>query len=121
MIARLWHGLTSRENAGAYETLLRNKVLPQIHRVSGYGGAYLLKRAVPEGVEFVTLTFFESLNAVRAFGRAGIHVIAVGPNRRAAGLWSRYAAEPMVAPHPDDDPLREHHPDLIGMRVEHIR
>ena len=63
MIARLWHGWTSRENAGAYETLLRNKVLPGIHRVSGYGGAYLLKRAVPEGVEFVTITFFESLNA----------------------------------------------------------
>src|SRR3989442_12085725 len=78
MIARLWHGLTSRENAGAYETLLRNKVLPQIHRVSGYGGAYLLKRSVPEGVEFVTLTFFESLNAVRAFAGSAYEQ-AVGP------------------------------------------
>src|SRR5437773_995200 len=30
MIARLWHGWTSRENAGAYETLLRNQVLPLV-------------------------------------------------------------------------------------------
>src|SRR2546425_10426659 len=83
MIARLWHGLTSRENAGAYETLLRNKVLPQIHRVSGYGGAYLLKRSVPEGVEFVTLTFFESLNAVRAFAGSDYEQAGVPPDARA--------------------------------------
>ncbi len=28
MIGRLWHGWTSRENAEAYETLLRSEVLP---------------------------------------------------------------------------------------------
>ena len=83
MIARLWHGLTSRENAGAYETLLRNKVLPGIHRVSGYGGAYLLKRAVPEGVEFVTITFFESLNAVRAFAGSDYEQAVVPRDARA--------------------------------------
>src|SRR5438046_9549876 len=64
MIARLWHGLTSRENAGAYETLLRNKVLPGIHRVSGYGGAYLLKRTVPEGVGLVPVPFSDRLTPV---------------------------------------------------------
>jgi predicted ATP-grasp superfamily ATP-dependent carboligase len=45
------------------------------------------------------------LNAVRALGRAGIPVIAVGPSRGAAGLWSRYATETFVAPHPERDPL----------------
>ena len=83
MIARLWHGWTSRENAGAYESLLRNKVLPGIHRVSGYGGAYLLKRAVPEGVEFVTITFFESLNAVRAFAGSDYEQAVVPRDARA--------------------------------------
>jgi hypothetical protein len=28
MIARLWHGWTTRDNADAYETLLRTKILP---------------------------------------------------------------------------------------------
>ena len=82
MIARLWHGWTTKENAGPYETLLRNKVLPGIHRVSGYGGAYLLKRAAPDGVEFVTVTFFESLNAVRAFAGSDYEQAVVPPDAR---------------------------------------
>ena len=67
MIARLWHGVTTRENAGKYEELLRSEVLPGIHRVEGYRGAWLLRREVPEGAEFVTMTIFESLDAVRRF------------------------------------------------------
>jgi hypothetical protein len=67
MIGRLWHGWTTRDKADAYEALLRTEILPGIHRVSGYHGAHLLRRDVPEGVEFVTLTLFESLDAVRAF------------------------------------------------------
>lgn len=70
MISRIWHGWTSRENADAYENLLRREILPGIHRVPGYLGAYLLRRE-PEtedgDVEFVTITRFESMEAVRAF------------------------------------------------------
>ena len=43
MISRLWRGWTSPENAGAYEELLRTRILPGIHRVDGYRGAYLLR------------------------------------------------------------------------------
>jgi heme-degrading monooxygenase HmoA len=67
MISRLWHGWTTRENADAYEALLRSEILPGIHRVTGYRGAYLLRRDLGDEVEFVTLTLFESLDAVRAF------------------------------------------------------
>lgn len=67
VIARVWHGWTSHDNADAYEVLLRTKILPGIHRVDGYVGAYLLRRDERDEVEFVTLTFFETLDAVRAF------------------------------------------------------
>ena len=67
IIARLWHGVTTRENASQYEDLLRGEILPGIHRVEGYRGAYLLRREVPEEAEFVTLTLFESLDVVRRF------------------------------------------------------
>lgn len=67
IIARLWHGMTTVENASQYEELLRSEILPGIHRVEGYRGAYLLRREVPEGAEFVTLTLFESMDAVRRF------------------------------------------------------
>jgi antibiotic biosynthesis monooxygenase (ABM) superfamily enzyme len=67
MITRVWHGWTSAENADAYEELLRTKILPGIHSVEGYRGADLLRRSAGDEVEFITLTRFDSLDAVRAF------------------------------------------------------
>jgi hypothetical protein len=60
-------------NAAVYDTLLRSElpeILPGIHcihRISGYRGAHLLRRDLGSGIEFVTLTYFNSLDAVRAF------------------------------------------------------
>ena len=67
MIARLWHGVTTPENATKYEELLRDEILPGIHRVEGYRGAYLLRREVSGGTEFITFTIFDSMDAVRRF------------------------------------------------------
>ncbi|MGH3031922.1 MAG: hypothetical protein ACRDNE_14400 [Gaiellaceae bacterium] len=41
MIARVWHGWASGENADRYEAHLRAEILPGIHRIEGYAGAYL--------------------------------------------------------------------------------
>jgi heme-degrading monooxygenase HmoA len=68
MISRMWHGWTTgASSADAYETLLRNEVLPGIHRVRGFKGAHLLRRDVKDEVEFVTITWFDSLEAVKQF------------------------------------------------------
>jgi len=67
MIGRMWRGRTTEANADAYETLLRTNMLPGIKSVDGYQGAYVLRRPVGDGVEFVTLTLFDSLDAVRGF------------------------------------------------------
>ena len=82
MIARLWHGLTNRGNSKKYERLLLDEILPGIHRVEGYRGAYLLRREVPEGVEFVTLTLFDSMDAVRRFAGEDIDVAVVPEEAR---------------------------------------
>jgi heme-degrading monooxygenase HmoA len=82
MISRLWRGWTTRENADAYETLLRTKILPGIHRVKGYQGAYLLRRNVPDGVEFATLTLWESLDAIRVFAGEDYEVAVISPEAR---------------------------------------
>src|SRR5436305_9264597 len=58
MIARLWHGWTKPENANEYEGLLRTWILPEIHRIQGYNGAWLMRRRAGEEVEFITLTFW---------------------------------------------------------------
>jgi heme-degrading monooxygenase HmoA len=67
MIARHWRGWTAVENADAYERLLREHILPGIHRVAGYQGAYILRQDGEEEVAFVVITLFDSLDAVRGF------------------------------------------------------
>ena len=90
MISRLWHGWTTRANADAYEKLLRNEVLPGIHRVRGFKGAHLLRRDVQNEVEFVTITWFDSLAAVKEFAGEDYEVAVVPPEARK--LLSRFDA-----------------------------
>lgn len=84
MISRIWHGWTTHENADKYESLLRADVLPGIHRIRGYTGAYLLRRdAGNNEVEFVTMTQFTDMTAVIAFAGKDYEraVIAPGPGK----------------------------------------
>ena len=67
MIARFWRGWTAFGDADAYEQLLRSEILPGIQRIRGYRGSFLMRRDVEDGVEFATLTLWDSLDAVRAF------------------------------------------------------
>lgn len=67
MISRIWHGFTSVENSDRYEAMLRKDVLPGIGRVAGYKGAQLLRRNHETEAEFVTITYFENIDAVIAF------------------------------------------------------
>jgi heme-degrading monooxygenase HmoA len=69
MIARLWKGQTTSDDADAYEQVFRSEVVTELQGVPGYRGAYLLRRGLPDGVEFAALTLFDSLEAVRAFAR----------------------------------------------------
>jgi heme-degrading monooxygenase HmoA len=89
MISRIWHGWTKKSDADKYEAILRAEVLPGIHRVKGYRGAYLLRRDDGDEVEFVTITQFDDLDSVRAFAGDDYTkaVIAPGPGK----LLSHYA------------------------------
>jgi len=69
MIARIWHGWTTPDDAKAYEKLLRDEIFPSIaaRRIEGYRGAELFIREDGEEVEFVTLLRFDSMDAVTKF------------------------------------------------------
>ena len=90
MISRVWHGWTSRENADAYEDLLRTEIFSGIAKrsIQGYRGIHLLRRDVDDGVEFVTIMWFDSLDAVRAFAGEDYEVAVVPPKARQ--LLSRF-------------------------------
>ena len=69
MIARLWTGRTTPEDADAYEELLRTEILPHIAEESsdGYRGAEVLRREREEDVEFLTVLRFETEADLRSF------------------------------------------------------
>jgi heme-degrading monooxygenase HmoA len=91
MISRLWHGWTTHDNADGYEQLLRSEILPGIHRVAGFKGAFVLRReGKKDEVEFVTLTMFESIDAVKEFAGEDYEVAVVLPEARK--LLARYDA-----------------------------
>jgi hypothetical protein len=82
MIARLWRGWTSNENADAYEKLLREQVLPGLRQINGYRGGYILRQGGDGEVEFVVMNLFESLEAVRAFAGPDYTVPVFEPQAR---------------------------------------
>jgi len=69
MIARIWHGWTSFENAKTYEELLRNEIFPSIENknINGYKKISLLKRRLENEVEFITIMIFDNLSSVKEF------------------------------------------------------
>ena len=69
MICRQWRGWTTRENAVAYERVVRDEVIPAIEarRIAGFRHIDLMKRDAGDEVEFQTLMWFDSLDAIKAF------------------------------------------------------
>ncbi|MBV8811375.1 MAG: antibiotic biosynthesis monooxygenase [Acidobacteriaceae bacterium] len=67
MIARHWRGWTELGDADAYESLLKNRVLPVLSAIEGYRGGYILRNDGPREVEFVVVNFFDSFEAVKRF------------------------------------------------------
>jgi heme-degrading monooxygenase HmoA len=89
MIARIWHGWAHRENAGAYEEFLRSSFLPAIGRIAGFRGAQVFRRDDGDDeVEFVTTTYFDSIDAIRVFAGDDYEVARVAPEARR--LLSRF-------------------------------
>jgi len=91
MIMRVWHGFTSRNDADAYDRMLREEILPGIHRIDGYRGCWLLRRDADGEVEFVTITTWDSWDAIKECAPDGKSVI----HPKAAHLLTRHDERPV--------------------------
>src|SRR5690242_8569892 len=83
MIARVWYGWTTRENAPAYEKLLREEVLLDIAKrsIPGYKGAEIfIREAEDDEVEFVTILRFDTIKAVEAFAGKNYEMPVIPPD-----------------------------------------
>lgn len=66
-IARIWRGATRGRDAEAYVEYLRGTGLKEYRETPGNQGAWVLWRVVGGRAEFVTLSFWESREAIRGF------------------------------------------------------
>jgi heme-degrading monooxygenase HmoA len=92
MIARIWHGWTTPENADVYEALLKAEIIVGIknRQIRGFRDIHLLRRNTGEEVEFVTIMYFDSLDAVREFAGEDYEAAVVPAKARA--VLSRFDA-----------------------------
>ena len=82
MIARMWTGWTTPADAEAYERFVHAHVFPHLQTIDGYQGGYILRHDAAEEIEFVVLTLFASLDAVRAFAGPDATVAVIEPEAR---------------------------------------
>jgi hypothetical protein len=85
MICRIWRGWTTIENAQAYEDLLRGTVIPGIEArgIAGFRHIDLMRRDLPDDVEFATIMWFDDVDAVKAFVGPDFEVAHVPASARA--------------------------------------
>jgi hypothetical protein len=75
-------GWTKSQDADAYETLLKNKVLPGLKGIAGYRGGYILRSDGEQESEFVVVNLFDSLDTVRQFAGPDYSVPVFEPEAR---------------------------------------
>jgi heme-degrading monooxygenase HmoA len=86
MIIREWRGRAAATRADAYPLHFRGTVLPELRRIPGFLGACLSQRRRVDRVEFLVLTRWQSLDAIRAFTGDDLDTAVVGPAAVAALL-----------------------------------
>jgi heme-degrading monooxygenase HmoA len=67
MIARIWRGAVRGADGDEYAAYIGDTGLAEYVRTPGNRGAWMLRRDAGELTEFLTLTFWESLDALKAF------------------------------------------------------
>jgi len=82
VIARVWHGWTKAEDAEDYESHLKPELLPGLGTVKGFLGSHLLRRNVGDEVEFTTIIFWESLDALRLLTGPDYETAMIPEDRR---------------------------------------
>ena len=67
MVARIWRGAVRAADAGAYVAYIEDTGLREYRETPGNRGAWLLSRVEGDRCEIVTLSFWDSLDAIRGF------------------------------------------------------
>ena len=84
MIARQWRGRAAdAAGADAYVRHFTRTVTAELKDLAGHRGAWLLRREVDGGTDFIALTLWESRQSIEAFTGPDISKSVVEPEARA--------------------------------------
>ena len=72
MIVRIWHGRTRRVRADEYAAFLTMRAIPDYRGTAGNLDVTILRRDEGEVSHFLTLTRWESEEAIRAFAGSDV-------------------------------------------------
>ena len=67
MIARIWHGRTKESDADAYNEYQHKTGVTNYRKVDGYRGVCVLKSVDGGIADFLLISFWDSLDAVKGF------------------------------------------------------
>ena len=77
MIARIWTARTTPALAPQYADYLRTHVFNQLRGIDGHLQSILLQRQIDAVVEVQVITFWRSLDSIRAFSGADVEAAVV--------------------------------------------
>ena len=83
MIARIWRGQASAENAPRYQDHASQRVFPSLRSLPGHRGAYLLARDTDDEVEFLAITLWDNIDSIKRFAGENFELAVVEPEARA--------------------------------------
>ncbi len=86
MIIREWRGRASLDQADAYPRYFRDHVLPQLRRLTGFLGVHFTRRRLADRAEFLVLTRWQSMEAIRGFAGSDPETAVVEPGAKAVLL-----------------------------------
>lgn len=104
VIARVWRASASPANGECYSRHFATTVVPHLQTISGHEHAYLLRRELADGRwEFVAITFWQSLDSIKAFTGPDPEVAIVDPDARSMlSDFDHFAGHFVVAYRPSD-------------------
>jgi heme-degrading monooxygenase HmoA len=79
MIIREWRGRAAKSNANAYPKHFRTIVIAELRQVPGFLGGHLSQRSVNDKIEYLVLTRWESMDAIRGFAGSDVDRAVVEP------------------------------------------
>jgi heme-degrading monooxygenase HmoA len=82
VVTRMWRAWTRSHEADRYDQHYRSEILSTLRQVPGFRGARLLRRTIGDETEFVSLTYFDDLDAIRRFAGPDYETAVVAEKAR---------------------------------------